>query len=136
VLRVIGSREHELDGADRRRGAEEELGCLSMIAPRCGGMFHRQVDLAVLQRGHPHRVVGDRPEHHGLDAGPRASTRVASSTISSVLRPADELVRPVPIGFLDRSAVSLPADSFGGSIPLCTNVITGTKSATASWCGP
>jgi len=31
----------------------------------------------------------------------------------------------VPIGFLERSAVSLPADSLGGSIPLCVNVITG-----------
>ena len=51
----------------RRRRAEEDLGVLLDDAGQVRRDVHRHVDLAVLQRGHPHRVVGDRLEHDRLD---------------------------------------------------------------------
>ncbi len=70
-----------------------------MIPPRWGGIFDRHVDLAVLQRGHPHRVVGDRLEDDRLDL--RRAAPVAREGLHHdlfVLGPADELVRPGPDG--------------------------------------
>ena len=87
--------DHELDRPDGRRGAEEELRVLLDDAAQVGWDVHRHVDLGVLERGHPHRVVGDRLEDHGLDL--RGAVPVAREGLHHdlfVLGPADELEGP------------------------------------------
>ena len=77
--------EHQLDRPDPRRGAQEELRMLVDDGGQVGRDVDGDVDLPVLERGHPYGVVGDRPEHDGLDLRARPASRAgnASITISS-----------------------------------------------------
>src|SRR5262245_35221936 len=99
--------DHELDRPDGRRRAKEDLRVPLDDPGEVRGDVHRDVDLAVLQRGAPHRVVWDRLEDHRLDPG--RPTPVAGEGLHHdllVLGPAHELVGPGADGILrDRRRV-------------------------------
>src|SRR6059036_3426973 len=113
-----------IDGAVERKS----LGCLSMITPRCGGMFTARSISPFCSAATRTASSGMGRKTTVLTCGaPRQYASLASRTSSSSFDQRTNLYGPVPMGFFEKSAVSFPADSLGGSIPLCGNVITGTN---------
>src|ERR1700730_8146027 len=108
VLRVVLVRhEHELEGSDTGSRREEGLGVVRDDVGQMRRDVDGHVDLAVLERGHPHRVVGDGATHDVLDLGrapPVTWVRLEHDLL--VLRPLHEAVRPGADGSLgDERAV-------------------------------
>jgi len=136
-----------LASARRSRGSGTSAGWCGSRAPWSGKSFgwlairvgemrrdvDRHVDLAVLQRGDPHRVVGDRPETTVLIFERRASRRRWLQHDLLVLGPAHELVGPGTDRLARDVGGCLPAYALGGYIAACAKVMTVRNVATA--CG-
>ena len=107
--------DHELDGADRRRRAQEDLRVLLDDGGEVRRDVDGDVDLAVLERSHADGVVGDGLEHDGLDVGrapPVAGEGLHHDLL--VLRPAHELVRSGSDRVLGDGRGVLPRVLLGG----------------------
>src|SRR5436309_492507 len=99
-----------IDGAVERKS----LGCLSMITPRCGGMFTARSISPFCSAATRTASSGMGRKTTVLTCGaPRQYASLASRTSSSSFDQRTNLYGPVPMGFFEKSAVSFPADSLG-----------------------
>src|SRR5712691_10028443 len=100
-----------------------------MMLPRCGGML-------TAMSTSPFWSDATRTASSGIGrnmtvlilGAPRQYCSFASRTISSSFTHRASLYGPVPIGFLEMKALSLPAYAFGGYIDAWRNDIATAKS--------